>query len=195
MRSKRWFEIEKECYKHDNPPDEIFRILEELWTILLVFKANFHQAKDGVLYRLRPLGPLEHLYNLVHMRNLSLEEKERFWRKRALDSPIRVGVQKHLKTLGDIEDALRRTTARLDRELEALIPQSHRFQQHQKRRLLRAVDTGRDHASLVCMLRMCTLTTPTRSDTASRMIIADGYARMMSQLVLSYPTPPLPDQF
>ena len=63
--AKKWSEIEKECSSNDHPPDEIFRILEELWTILLVFLSNFHQTKDGVLFRLRPLGPLERLYNLV----------------------------------------------------------------------------------------------------------------------------------
>lgn len=168
---------------HDHPPDEIFRILEGLWTILLVFMANFHQTKDGVLFRLRPLGPLERLYNLVQTIFLSCEEKDTFLRKRALGSPIRVGVQENFKTLQDLEDALRETTARLERELEAIRPRLQRLQQRQKSRLSRAVDTGRDYASLVCMLRMCTLTTPTRSDTASRVIIADGYARMMSQLV------------
>ncbi|SPO01713.1 uncharacterized protein DNG_04386 [Cephalotrichum gorgonifer] len=179
---EHWIEIEREVYSQDHPRDDILRTLQELWTISVRFYANFYISTEGVLYRLHPIGPLERLYNLAKSYRLSDEENEAQRQTWLLGSRIAFGSQKQGETLQDLEYALQRTTARLSRDFEAVRPQLQRFRDKQSRGLLQAVDTGRGYASLACLLKMCTLMTPTRSETASRMIITETYARMMSQL-------------
>ncbi|KAI1820096.1 cora-like Mg2+ transporter protein-domain-containing protein [Xylaria intraflava] len=164
--------------------EEIFTTLKELWTIALIFSANFYlNSKDRQIYALGPRSTTEWTWSSWRRRHTKLKQQGGSTESNALDIPIYHSPRKPGETLRDLEEDLSKTMAKLDRQLEF---EKNRFDSEndddrEKALLMEEISRSGDNASLYCLLRVCTFSTPSRFTTFNNLVV-DFYARKISRL-------------
>jgi hypothetical protein len=172
---RHWVEVERTTWGQAEASEEVAHALRSLWSIAIRFTMNFHLSSDRHIYQLDRPSMWRRLLNYI--RN---DSKAKSAKTEVLYRPELKG--KRGETLQDLEDELMIAIANLNRHHGTAQSELQASRDNENKDMLRSIQSFEDNLSLACLLRMCTISTPTRFSITSQ-DITDMFAGRISRLV------------
>ncbi|KAF4443063.1 Mg2+ transporter -like Zinc transport [Fusarium acutatum] len=159
------------------PPEEITHALRKLWSIAIRFTMNFHLSPDRQIYQLDLPGMWRGIIKYIrHDAAATSAMTELLYR---LD-----GKSKKRETLQDLENELGLAIRALKAHYGTAHSKLEASRDNENKDMLRSIQPFQDNLSLACLLRMCTISTPTRFLITSQDIM-DTFSVKISRLSLA----------
>ncbi|KAH7224281.1 uncharacterized protein BKA55DRAFT_584383 [Fusarium redolens] len=171
---RHWVEVERTTWGQAEASEEVAHALRSLWSIAIRFTMNFHLNSDRHIYQLDRPSMWRRLLNYI--RN---DSKAKSAKTEVLYRPELKG--KRGETLQDLEDELMIAIANLNRHHGTAQSELQASRDNENKDMLRSIQSFEDNLSLACLLRMCTISTPTRFSITSQ-DITDMFAGRISRL-------------
>ncbi|KAJ0150045.1 Uncharacterized protein HZ326_7393 [Fusarium oxysporum f. sp. albedinis] len=171
---KHWVEVERTTWGQAEASEEVARALGSLWTIAIRFSTNFHLSSVRQIYQLDRLSMWRRILNYI--RN---DSKATLAKTKLLYKPDETS--KRGETLQDLEDKLAAAITSLKRHHGTVQSEFQVSRDNENKDMLRSIQSFEGNLSLACLLRMCTISTPTRYSITSQ-DMTDIFARRISCL-------------
>ncbi|WKT53381.1 SMP-30/Gluconolactonase/LRE-like region [Fusarium oxysporum f. sp. vasinfectum] len=171
---KHWVEVERTTSGQAEASEEVARALRSLWTIATRFSTNFHLSSDRQLYQFDRLSMWRRILNYIRNDCKATSAKTKL-----LYRPDETS--KRDETLQDLEDKLAAAIASLKRRHGTVQSELQVSRDNENKDMLRSIQNFEGNLSLACLLRMCTISTPTRYSITSQ-DITDIFAQRIPRL-------------
>ncbi|KAG4292288.1 hypothetical protein FPRO06_13541 [Fusarium proliferatum] len=169
-----WIEVEMTTWGQAEASEEVAQALRNLWSIAICFTMNFHLSPDRDIFQLDRLSLWRRIIDYIRDDSKATSAKTELLYKPGLraQSP---------ETLQDLGDELTAAITNLDRHngTAQLEPQASR--DNENKNMLRNIQSLGGNLFLACLLRMCTISTPTRFSITSQ-DITDMFSVRISRL-------------
>lgn len=172
---KHWVEVERTTSGQAEASEEVARALRSLWTIATRFSTNFQLSSDRQLYQFDQLSMWRRILNYIRNDCKATSAKTKL-----LYRPDETS--KRGETLQDLEDKLAAAIASLKRHHSTVQSKLQVSRDNENKDMLRSIQNFNGNLSLACLLRMCTISTPTWYSITSQ-DMTDIFARRKSRLV------------
>ncbi|CCT76091.1 uncharacterized protein FFUJ_11411 [Fusarium fujikuroi IMI 58289] len=154
--------------------EEVAQALRNLLSIAIRFTMNFHLSPDRDIFQLDRPSLWRRIMNYIRHDSKATSAKTELLYKPSLraQSP---------ETLQDLEDELTAAISNIDRHHGTAQSELQASRDDENKNMLSGIQSFGDNLSLGCLLRMCTISTPTRFSITSQ-DITDMFSRRISRL-------------